>query len=106
MSYIRYLCLFAHSGVEHILCCVFVLLSLSILPVSLDCPFLIGLLVFSNDYLHIPNKRTYLYITPNSNMASFFRFVDKRTIYRWYNLFAHAPVNVTLYGTNKIDFYN
>jgi hypothetical protein len=25
MSYLRYLCLFAHSGVQHILCCVFVL---------------------------------------------------------------------------------
>ena len=22
MSYLRYLCLFAHSGVQHILCCV------------------------------------------------------------------------------------
>jgi len=26
MSYLRYLCLFAYSGVQHILCCVFVLL--------------------------------------------------------------------------------
>jgi hypothetical protein len=25
MSYLHYLCLFAHSGVQHILCCVFVL---------------------------------------------------------------------------------
>ena len=25
MSYLRYLCLFVHSGVQHILCCVFVL---------------------------------------------------------------------------------
>jgi len=25
MSYLRYLCLFAHSGVQHILCCIFVL---------------------------------------------------------------------------------
>ena len=25
MSYLRYLCLFAHSGVQHILCCVFAL---------------------------------------------------------------------------------
>jgi hypothetical protein len=24
--------------------------------------------------------------TQHSNMASFFRFVDKRAIYRWYNL--------------------
>jgi len=25
MSYLHYFCLFAHSGVQHILCCVFVL---------------------------------------------------------------------------------
>ena len=25
MSYLRYLCLFTHNGVQHILCCVFVL---------------------------------------------------------------------------------
>ena len=48
MSYLRYLCLFAHSGVHHILCCVFMFcLSSSCVPnvtsvsgVSiLDCPF-------------------------------------------------------------------
>jgi hypothetical protein len=27
MSYLRYLCLFAYSGVQHILCCVFALFS-------------------------------------------------------------------------------
>jgi hypothetical protein len=49
MSYLCYLCLFVHSGVQRILCCVFVLfvivLSLvyPMLPVSLDCPFLIAL---------------------------------------------------------------
>jgi hypothetical protein len=42
MSYLRYLCLFTYSGVQHILCCVFALfvfvlcLVYSILPVSLD----------------------------------------------------------------------
>jgi hypothetical protein len=43
MSYLRHLCLFAYSGVQHILCCVFVLLVfvLSLLPVFPDCPFLI-----------------------------------------------------------------
>jgi hypothetical protein len=40
MSYLRYLCLFAHSGVQHILCCVFAFfvfvlcLVYPILPVS------------------------------------------------------------------------
>ena len=53
---IHYLCLFAHSGVQHILCCVFVLfvfvlcLVYPMLPVSQDCPFLIAPSVFSNVY--------------------------------------------------------
>jgi hypothetical protein len=43
MSYLRYLCLFAYSGVQHILCCIsvlffFVLCTLCC-QVSLDCPF-------------------------------------------------------------------
>jgi hypothetical protein len=55
MSYIRYLCLFVYSDVQHIsLCCVFVFffrLVYTMLPVSLDCPFLIAPSVFSNVYL-------------------------------------------------------
>ena len=56
MSYLRYFCLFAHSGVQHILCRIdvvlyFLRLVYSMLPVSLDCPFLIDLSVFSNVYL-------------------------------------------------------
>ena len=44
MSYLRYLCLLAYSGVQHILCCVFVCLRLgyTMLPVSLDCLYLIA----------------------------------------------------------------
>jgi hypothetical protein len=45
-----YLCLFAHSGVQHILCCVFFVfvfcLVFPMLPVSPDCQF-----GFSNVYL-------------------------------------------------------
>ena len=37
MSYLHYLCLFANSGVQHILCCNFFLRLM--LPVSLDCLF-------------------------------------------------------------------
>jgi hypothetical protein len=37
MSYLRYLCLFAYSGVQHILCYVFLRLVCPMLPVSLDC---------------------------------------------------------------------
>jgi len=49
MSYLRYLCLFAYSGIQHILFCVFffvfcllvfvLCLMYPMLPVSLDCPF-------------------------------------------------------------------
>jgi hypothetical protein len=72
MSYLRYLCLFVHSDVQHIYCVV-VLFSFSsscvpcchhlvypaaiilctLQPVSLDRPFLIVLSVFSNVYLPI-----------------------------------------------------
>jgi len=42
--------LFADSGVLHILCCVFIRLEYNLLPVSLDCPFVIAPSVFSNVY--------------------------------------------------------
>ena len=54
MSYLRYLCLLAYSSVQHILCCGFVLfvfvlcLMYPMLPVFLDCPFLIAPSVFSS----------------------------------------------------------
>jgi hypothetical protein len=48
MSYLYYLCLFAHSGVQHILCCVVLRLMYPILTVSLDGVFSIAPLVFSN----------------------------------------------------------
>jgi len=44
----RYLCLLAHSGVQHILCCIFALLFFVLLLVSLGFPFLISPSVFSN----------------------------------------------------------
>ena len=54
MPYLRYLCLFAHSGDQHILWFFFILsLSSSILPVYLDCPFLTALPVISNIYLRL-----------------------------------------------------
>ena len=55
MSYLRYLCLFVHSGVQHILCCVllcFLRLVYPTLPLSLDCPLSIAPSVFSNVYLY------------------------------------------------------
>jgi hypothetical protein len=34
---LRYMCLFAHSGVQHILCCVYVLFVFVLLLISLRC---------------------------------------------------------------------
>ena len=48
MSCLRYLCLFVHSDVQHILRFVFVFVFFVLLPVSLDFPFLIAPSVFSN----------------------------------------------------------
>ena len=50
MSYLPYLYLFAYSGVQHILRCVFVSFFFILLQVSLDCPFLIAPSVFYNVY--------------------------------------------------------
>jgi len=55
MTYLRYLCWFAYSGVPLVLCCVLVfvfivLCILCMLPVSLYCPFSIASSVFSNVY--------------------------------------------------------
>ena len=48
-----YFCLLVHSCVQHILDCVFVCFSSSMLQVSLDCPFLIAPSVLSNVYLEV-----------------------------------------------------
>ena len=50
MSYLSYLCLFAYSGVEHILCCVVLRLVYHMMPLSQNCPFFIPPSVFSNAY--------------------------------------------------------
>jgi hypothetical protein len=68
MFYLRFLCLFAYSGAQHILCCVFALFFLRvvcpILPVSLDCQFLIAPSVFSNvcliQYITLKWKNKYI----------------------------------------------
>ena len=62
MSYLRYLCLFVYSAVQHILCCAFCFAYLrlvdAMLPISLDCPFLNAPSVFSNIYLRL----IYMYV--------------------------------------------
>ena len=51
MPYLRYLCLLAHSGVQHIFVCLFFKFFCVLLPISLDCPFLVASSVFSNIYI-------------------------------------------------------
>jgi hypothetical protein len=46
MSYLCYLCLLTHSGVQHILHCAFVRLLSCVLQVSLDCYFFMPLRYF------------------------------------------------------------
>jgi hypothetical protein len=58
MSDLRYLCFFAYSGVQRILCCgffspFFLRLVYPMLPVSLDFPFVITPSIFSDVYLSI-----------------------------------------------------
>ena len=55
MSYLHYLCMLAHSGVQQRLSCVFALFFF-VLPVSLDYPLLIAPLVFTNVYSIFYNK--------------------------------------------------
>ena len=60
MSYLRYLCLFVHSGVQNIVLCfcfVFLRLVYLMLPVSLDCSLLIAPSVFSNVYLMLVKNK-------------------------------------------------
>jgi len=56
MCYLLYLFLLESSGLQHILCCIFVLLVIRLVyhmvPIPLDCPFLIVPSVSSNVCLH------------------------------------------------------
>jgi hypothetical protein len=81
LRYLLYLCLFVYSGVQHILCCVsasffFVLYTLYMLPVPLDCPVLIAPSVFCNVYLLTGR----LYI-PTTMMISAGEFVLHKYIF-------------------------
>ena len=77
MSYLRYLCLFAHSGVQDILCCVFVLYFFVLLPVCLDYSFCIDPSVLSDVYkidCSIGNscRRYHVWNSKTSNPISIF----------------------------------
>ena len=59
--FLRYLCLFTHSGVQHLLCCVCLRLVYPMLPVFPDCPLLIAPSVFSTVYLRLKTVNMYLF---------------------------------------------
>jgi hypothetical protein len=63
MSYLRYLCLFAYSGVKHILHCVFVLFMFVLCTLCFQFPWIVHswYSVFSNVYL--PLKKETLFIS-------------------------------------------
>ena len=76
MPYLHYLCLFAHSGVQHILCCVFVCFSSSCVPyVGMSHSFFFGIKALSMRnvktihrqgfyiILYFGNRRTLLKVT-------------------------------------------
>ena len=66
MSYLRYLCLFAYSGVQHILLIFFCHLVHPKLPASLDCPFLIAPLVCVCTVVSVCDiTGMYLFIVPS-----------------------------------------
>ena len=75
MSYLRYLCLLTHSGVQRISCCAFVLFFFvflySMLPFSWDFPFLIAPSVFFGVYLIFLN---FCYVVYLSVLIEYLRY--------------------------------
>ena len=76
MSYLPYLCLFAHSGVQHMLCCVFILFFFPLLTVSLDCSFLLPFR-YSLSFIYRYEKRP----------VNTVRLIVSDKSYRLFNLF-------------------
>ena len=80
MSYVCYSCFFANSFVQHILCFVFLRLVNLMLPVSLDCPFLIVPSLFSNVYfLYRNSKFRNEYRSPITTLVTYFRLLQWKT---------------------------
>jgi len=72
MSYLRYMCLFVHSGVQQ---CIRLLYPM--LQVSLDCPYLIAPSVFSDFYIFMiyMNAITDMILTINISHFSGFNYI-------------------------------
>jgi len=78
LSYLRYLSLFAYSGVS-LLLFVFVLCLVSpMLPFSLDCPFFIVPSVFSNVYLNVLDQAGFRKIIISNYWCNLFRLAVAR----------------------------
>ena len=90
-SYLRYLCLFSWCPTHIVLCCVFVLFFFFLLPVSLDCPFLIAPSVFSscNVYLstnYIQKYKDWTTRTPLETRGRGQLFFNQVRAYIWFRL--------------------
>jgi hypothetical protein len=87
MSYFRYFCLCAHGGVQHILCCVFVLFVFVLF--TLCCQFLWivhFLLPLRRSLMHIEMRKNKLFNVP-TNYAWPRQTIKKNLISRkWYNV--------------------
>ena len=101
-TYLRYVCLFAHSGVQHIMCCVFIMcvfvlcLVYPMLPSSLECPFLITPSVFSNVYLRCMDvKRCSVHLYPHLFSRVFMFMLS------YLYLFTHIYINLTALKSNS-----
>jgi hypothetical protein len=72
LSYLRYMCLFVHSGVQQ---CIRLLYPM--LQVSLDCPYLIAPSVFSDFYIFMiyMNAITDMILTINISHFSGFNYI-------------------------------
>jgi hypothetical protein len=71
MPYLRYLCLFAYYGVQHILCCVFALYILCCQFLWID-HILIAASVFSNVYLQLFCAAVYRFQLENTSYLHIF----------------------------------
>jgi hypothetical protein len=83
MSYLRYVCLLTHSGVQHISYCTFVLFFfVFLLPFFRGFPFLIAPSVFSDVYLVFLN---FCYVVYLSVLIEYLRYRVFAFVYLLHN---------------------
>jgi hypothetical protein len=110
MSYLRYLSLFGYSCVNTLmlcLCFVFLRLVCTLLPVPLDCPFLIVFSVFSNVYFRqcgICSFSFYSQRISNDNVILFANGCIINTL--WINEKSNTDKRVRYYTSLLLYFQN